>query len=222
MGGGEAVVETTMITTPKVTSQTPDNMHPPVDRSVARSRARDIAGLLGTRAVAHDKNSWGEPSCPYKIPLHADDFWFSIFVSDTTYRFTGNHKRGHGEPAHFCLTLKTPWLNMHTTEHNPVLSREFQVPVFLATHMPPDAAQHLQQCESFRQLLKKVDFSSISRVFLNASQIHVWSESIEPTQCAQQVVVFRSILQTVHHHFVAWSLNRVDLSSPLSAQGGKA
>lgn len=73
-----------------------------VDRSLARKNASELATLLGARSSSQQRNVVGEPTCPYKVRLNTDAFWFGVGVSDASYVVAGKQAAtavqiGHGD-----------------------------------------------------------------------------------------------------------------------------
>ena len=170
----------------------------PVLTREAQRHARAIADALDSKVVSNQRYVLGDALCPYKVPFHSDEFWFTIFVSDLTYEFRGNHKRGCAVPARFCVTLKEPWETMLTTTPVPLLSRPLGVEVFSSDDFISTLPTATLLGEPSLILLRQIDFAPVRRVFLNAAQIQVWSELVSPSQCASQVRVYRDLLHHIH------------------------
>ena len=167
-------------------------------RAAARSDACEVADLLRSKVVTHRRKFLGEAAYPYKVPFHSEDFWFTVLLSDCTYEFTGTHKRGYAVPARFCLSFKAPFETMLTTTYVQSWSDVLGVSAYKRDGMPEDLPTPQLLGESLHPLFYEIDFSPVRRVFLNASQIHVWSEFVDARQCAEQVRLFRQLLLTIH------------------------
>ena len=97
---------------------------------MARQNAVDVAHLLGSKAVSYRRIVVGEPRCLYRIPFHAEDFWFKVLVSDTDFIFTGEHRRRESFTVPFCATIKDSWQNLGATTLLPALTAELGIPVY--------------------------------------------------------------------------------------------
>lgn len=170
-----------------------------VNKALARNHAQKIAALLDSKVVAHHKIIVGEAQCPYKVPFHTGDFWFTVLVSDCTCQFKGNHKRGYGAPpSKFCVSFKAAWPTMLTTTKLVSLSHDLGVPVFTCEDKQEEVPADQMQADPLRTLFKQIDFSPVHLAFLNASQLWVWSEFTDASQCAGQARVFRDLLLSIH------------------------
>ena len=170
----------------------------PVETRVARRHAAEVAELLGSKAASNRAFVLGEALCPYKVPFHSEQFWFTVLVSDLTFEFRGNHKRGSGVPTPFCLTLKAPWKTMLATTPVPVLSRALGIDVYASELTSQAVPTALLLDAPIRTSLREIDFTPVERVFLNRAQIRVWSEFVDAHQCAMQVRLFRGLLLQVY------------------------
>jgi hypothetical protein len=165
----------------------------PEERELARQHAHSIADCLSSKVVSDRQLIQGEPHCPFKIPYHLDDFWFTIRVSDCTYGIVGNHKRGAGIFTGFCASLKKPVPSM-TQKRVDELSMVLGVDLFVPKDESSARVKPVFLAETVRTALRNIDFAPVSYVFLNGTQIRVRSELTDPCWCAKQADGFRKLL----------------------------
>lgn len=175
-----------------------DNSHSPEERAASRRHAVELARLLNSNAVSYRRITIGQPQCPYRVPFHADDFWFKVLVSDSDFVFTGEHRRREAFTVPFCAALKHPWRTMVATTYLPRVSDELGVAVYSSERFTEAAISASLLAPAAAALVRRMDFPPISRLFINSIQIEVTSKLISPEQCAQQVRLFRELLLTVH------------------------
>jgi len=176
-----------------------DESPSPEERASARRHAVEIARLLNSEAVSYRRITIGQPKCSYRVPFHAEDFWFKVLVSDTDFVFTGEHRRREAFTVPFCAALKHPWRNMVATTHLPRVSDELGVAVY-SQKTCTDAAisEHLFK-PTVAALISRLDFTPIRLLFINSIQVTVISELISPEHCTQQVRLLRDLLLTIYH-----------------------
>ena len=108
----------------------------PPDKPVARSHAREIASRLTSKVISHRAYTFGEPQFCYRVPFHTGDFWCTVYVSDTAYKFSINPKRDVNRCT-FCAALKQEWLitfGLKVVKILPAVSKELGVNVFTTEH----------------------------------------------------------------------------------------
>ena len=171
-----------------------------MDRKFVRSHAKEVAALLGSKVVSHRRVILDLPECPYKVPFHTDDFWFTLLLSDCDYLFNGQHKRGLGHDARFCVSLKSPYRSMFARTHYSQLSSLLGTPVYGPAKQPEQAVSGYFLREPVASILRQIDFAPLRFVFLNCSQIEVHSEFIDPPKCVAQVRLFRELLLNIERH----------------------
>ncbi len=170
----------------------------PEDRAIARQHAAEIARLLDSKAVSYRRVTIGEPRCFYRVPFHAEDFWFKVLVSDTDFVFTGEHSRQRSFIVPFCASFKKGWLNLGTITHLPKLSAELGVSVYTQEHHTEATVSSLLLSSSVRKIFQRLNFVPIRLFFINSVQIHVISELVTPQYCVEQVRVMRELLLEVY------------------------
>jgi len=176
-----------------------DKSPSPEERAVARQHAVEIARLLGSKAVSYRRVTLGEPRCSYRVPFHADDFWFKVLVSDTDFMFTGEHRRREAFTVPFCAALKHPWRNMVATTLLPDLSDELGVYVYVPKDVTEAAVSARLLFPTVQTLVSQLDFAPVRLLFINSIQIHATSELVSPEHCAGQVRLLRELLLRVYH-----------------------
>jgi hypothetical protein len=176
-----------------------DKSPSPEERAAARGHAVEIARLLDSEAVSYRRITIGQPQCSYRVPFHANDFWFKVLVSDTDFVFTGEHRRREAFTVPFCAALKHPWRNMVATTHLPRVSDELGVAVYSPENFTEAAISVHLLTPAVAALIRRLDFVPIGLLFINSVQINVTSELISPEHCAQQVQLLRELLLTIYH-----------------------
>jgi hypothetical protein len=171
----------------------------PEDRVVARQHAVEVARLLNSEAVSYRRIVVEEPQCLYRVPFHADDFWFKILFSDTEFVFTGEHRRCGAYVVPFCAAIKRSWPNLVATKHLCSLSSELGIDVYTTDAFTQETVASHLLTPVVRKLIRQLDFFPVSLFFLNSVQVHVVSELISPEHCAKQARLLRELLLTIYH-----------------------
>jgi hypothetical protein len=166
----------------------------PSERELAREQARLIASLLCSKVVADRRIILGSPHCPFKVPFHLEDFWFTVCVSDCSYRIEGNHKKGAGVSTGFSASIKAPERTWGKTKRVDDLSAEIGLDLFAPKDQSADFLHSVLLEKSVRSILRQIDFTPIYQVFLNGSQIRVLSEMINSEHCAHQAALYQKLL----------------------------
>jgi hypothetical protein len=178
---------------------TSDKSPSPEDRAVARRHAAEIARLLDSEAVSYRRITLGEPQCSYRVPFHAEDFWFKVLVSDTDFVFTGEHRRRESFTVPFCASLKQGWQNLAATTLLPRLSAELGISVYTSKRFTEADVSSRVLTPAVRKLVRQLDLAPVRLLFLNSIQIHATSELITPEHCVRQVRLLRDLLLMVYH-----------------------
>jgi hypothetical protein len=178
---------------------TSDQSPNPEERAAARRHAVEIARLLDSGAVSYRRITIGEPQCSYRVPFHAEDFWFKVLLSDKDFVFTGEHRRRDAFTVPFCAALQQSWRNMGATTHLPRVSDELGVAVYAPERFTETAISVHLLTPGVAALVRRLDFAPISLLFVNSIQITVTSRLISPEHCAQQVRLLRTLLLTIFH-----------------------
>lgn len=176
-----------------------DTSPSPEGRAVARRHAVEIARLLDSEAVSYRRVTLGEPRCSYRIPLHAEGFWFKVLVSDTDFVFTGEHRCRESFTVPFIASIKQGWQNLAATTILPRLSAELGISVYTSNRFTEAEVSSRLLAPAVRKLVRQLDFSPIRLLFLNSIQIHVTSELITAADCVRQVRLLRELLLAVYH-----------------------
>lgn len=176
-----------------------DKSASPEKHATARRHAAEIARLLNSEAVSYRRITIGQPLCSYRVPFHAEDFWFKVLVADTDFVFTGEHHRRGAVAAPYCAALKHPWRNMIATTHLPRVSDELGVAVYSPERFTETAISAHLLASPVAAIIRRINFIPISLLFINSIQIIVISELISPEHCAQQVRLLRALLLTSYH-----------------------
>ncbi|WP_447941000.1 hypothetical protein [Pseudoxanthomonas mexicana] len=163
-----------------------------VDRSLARKNALELATLLGARSSSQQCNVVGEPSCPYKVRLNTDAFWFGVGVSDASYVVTGNWRGTFKNEGCFGASLKTSRQGMSLRLEE--ASRELGIPVYVANHAQAPKIAAALCSPTCRPLIQQIQWSTLKTLFLSPVQIHAIGDFRTPKHCAAQVTVLRELL----------------------------
>jgi hypothetical protein len=166
----------------------------PGERELAREHARSIASLLSSRVIVDRRIILGWAHCPFKVPFHLEDFWFTVCVSDCTFRIDGNHKKGTGVFTGFCASIKSPESTWGKTRRVVDLSAEVGLDLFAPKDQSTDLLRPVFLDKSVSSILRQIDFSPVHEVFLNGAQIKVFSELTDPKHCADQAGLYRKLL----------------------------
>ncbi|WP_299344569.1 hypothetical protein [uncultured Pseudoxanthomonas sp.] len=163
-----------------------------VDRSLARKNALELATLLGARSSSQQRNVVGEPTCPYKVRLNTDAFWFGVGVSDASYVVAGNWRGTFGNEGCFGASLKTlrPGMSLRLEG----ASRELGVPVYVANHAQAPKIAAALCSPTCRPIIQQIQWSALKTMFLSPVQIHAIGDFRTSEQCAIQVTVLRDLL----------------------------
>lgn len=168
---------------------------PDPDRAVAKAHAQALAERLGSRAVAQRRGVIGEPLCLYAIPLHDEDFWFTVRVSDRACVIDARHRRQAAITVTLAVALGEPAYG--STEPAPELSSA----IGMAVYAPPepgwmDAARTLLD-PALRPVLREIDGGLVRRAALYNTQLDALIEIQSIERCAEQVAVLRRLLLAV-------------------------
>src|SRR5579863_9834178 len=139
----------------------------PGERELARGHALTISGLLSSKIVADRRIILGWPHCPFKVPFHIDDFWFTVCVSDCTFRIDGTHKKGAGVSSGFSASIKLPERAWGNTKRLDPLSTEVGLDLYAPKDQSMIPLQAVFLNESVRSILQEIDFSPVHEVFLS-------------------------------------------------------
>ena len=164
----------------------------PSERELAREHAHSIASLLSSKVLADRRIILGTPHCPFKVPFHLEDFWFTVCVSDCTYRIDGNHKKGAGVATSFSASIKAPERTLGKTKHVDDLSAEISLDLFASSDQSTEYLRRVILERNVRSILREVDFAPVHSVFLNGTQIRVFSEMINAKHCARQAALYQN------------------------------
>jgi hypothetical protein len=169
------------------------------DRQLAKQSATEIARLLGSKRVANQSYVIGEPFCPYKIPMHADEFWCTVFVSDTTYVFRGNHKRPTKEiyglqDLSVHLKVRRSYWGVRNHKCLTRLSNELSVPMYANRTDDENFIRDVLLSKAILKHLQRIDFSIISEMHISQLQLSATCCLRSPTHCVEQVKIFQNLL----------------------------
>ena len=170
----------------------------PEDRAVARQHAVDLANLLGSKTVSYRRAVIGEPLCYYRVPVHTEDFWFKVLVSDTDFVFTGEHRKRGALTVPFCFSVKQGWRNLGTTMPLKTISQELGLAIFAQNSQAEPAVSACLLKPTVHKILYKLDLAPLRQIFINPIQIHAVSELITPQHCAEQVLLLRALLLSIN------------------------
>lgn len=166
------------------------------ERTLAKQNAEAIAELTGSKVLRYNRIHQYEPTWSYRVPLHADDFWFSILVSDGSYMLSGEHKRQRAYIAPFAFSFKYPWTNLATTQLLPEISGKLKVQTFSAKISDDSAFVGSPILNELGATLSKIDFDRVDIFFLNSVQIHFISEFEDALTCVQTCELLRKQVLT--------------------------
>jgi len=85
----------------------------------AKRLAKEIAALLGSEPKPNRKMVMGKPYSPYQIPIHTDEFYCFVKVSDRSYGFKAERRPKKGFVGDFFVSLKEPSGFMFATKFVP-------------------------------------------------------------------------------------------------------
>lgn len=171
----------------------------PEERAAARQHALAVAHLLDSEAISYRRITLGEPRCSFRVPFHAEDFWFKVLLSDTDFVFTGEHRRRDALSVPFCAALKHPWHNVMATTLLPRISEELGYSVYSTESFREAAVSARLLTPAVRTIVRQLDLAPIRLLFINSMQINGVSEFISPEHCTQQVRLLRALLLTIYH-----------------------
>jgi hypothetical protein len=175
---------------------------PDTQVNLAKESADQIAKQLGSKPRSHSQVILGEPFCPYKIPVHLEDFWCTVFVSDTSYILTANHRRPNKtawDVVDYHVQLKTAKSDkIFKAILLPTTSKAIGIEVFTYYTKWSDA-YHKARLTSERlvSIFKKIDFAPISEFKLCPINVRVISSFRFPSDCVEQVQIFRQLMIVV-------------------------
>jgi hypothetical protein len=167
----------------------------PANRDVARRHAKAIAAALASKAISYGRITLGEPQCHFRVPCHIEDFWCKVLISDDAFVFVGQHKRANAFSSEFCASLKYGWSNMIVTRHLPSISKHLAVDVYTQPERSEASVATVLLSPSVKPLIAAIDFDPIALFFLNSLQITVVSKFVSHANCAEQVRLFRHIIE---------------------------
>ncbi len=165
---------------------------PDPDRAVAREAARTLAGLLGSRAVSQRRGVLGEPLCLYAVPLHAEEFWFNVRVSERACVVEARHRRHFTLPATFSVALGQPYYG--NTERSAELSGPAGAEVFVRAEPEWQVRAGLLLHPHLRPLLAELDWTVVRRVALYDIQLNALLDLNDLEAAAEQIRVLRRLL----------------------------
>jgi hypothetical protein len=180
----------------------------PESRLIARRNARELAEILKSKVLSHRRICIGEPRCPYRVPFHNEDFWFTVLVSETDFVFTGEHRRRGAFTVPFCVSLKQPHRSVGATIHLSSVSTKLGLPVYAIDASKESAVSARLLAPEVRGSIRKLDLAPIRSILLNAVQIHAVSELVTPQHCAEQAEMLRGLLVAVYRE--TYGLGRSD------------
>ena len=174
-----------------------------IDRHIARENATGVAQILGATRKSNSRAVIGERFCPYKVPLHTSDFWFTLFISDATFGIEANHKRPTPEVAAcggFALYFKRkPGWVLRPSRRLPKVSRVLGVGVFADVDDDENMVTKLLLHGEIMKNLQTIDFRGVSEFFVQPLQMTVQAELNSPAHCAKQAEIFRDLLVSFFH-----------------------
>ena len=172
---------------------------PDTQAKLAKESAVQIAKQFGAKPKSHSQVVLGEPFCPYKIPVHLKDFWCTIFVSDTSYIFTANHRRPNKatwDVVDYHAQFKTAKSDsVFKAILLPITSKTVGTDVFTYYQKWSDA-HHKTRLASKRLLpvLQKISFDSITEFKLCPIKLRVVSSFRFASDCVEQVQQFQQLM----------------------------
>jgi hypothetical protein len=169
------------------------------DRKLAKELATEIALLIGSKRVANQRYVIGKPFCPYKVAMHNNEFWCTVFVSDTSYYFTANHKCPTEEVCSLqdlVIYVKTipNYLGAPKCKRLANISAALRVPVYAPSYADESHIQKVVFSESIFGLLREIDFYSISKCHIAQLQFSATSSLQSPEHCVAQAKLYRELL----------------------------
>lgn len=165
---------------------------PDPDRTVAKAHAQALAGLLRSKAVSQRRGVIGEPLCLYAVPLHDEEFWFTVRVSDRACVIDARHRRQSAIPVTFAAALGEP--AYANTERVAELSRAVGVDVFTPTEPEWRDRAGLLLHPLLRPVLAEADWTIVRRAALHNVQLDALIDLQHPERAAEQVLVLRRLL----------------------------
>jgi hypothetical protein len=167
------------------------------NRRAARTKALFVADALGSKVVSHRGLTVGEPHCPYRVPFHCGDFWFSIYVAESAYVFAGEHRRREAFAAGFSVAIKRPNKTMLLDTRMPSLSHTLGCDVYMDRDSPKAEAERVLLGPSVREIFRRTDLGPVQMFFLNSIQIRVICDFFDDTRAFAQIPLLRQLLLTV-------------------------
>jgi hypothetical protein len=171
------------------------------DRKMAKELATEIARLLGSERKTNQRIIIGEPFCPYKIPMHTADFWCSLFVSDVSYVFSGNHRKPTAEIwkcVDFGVEMKTRCSGVlgafRPDKRLLKVSEALGVDVFADADADEGFIAKALLREPVFEKLRGIDFFPILEFNLCPLRLIARSSLQSADHCAKQAQLFRNLI----------------------------
>lgn len=172
------------------------------DRKMAKALATEIARLLSSERKTNQRIVIGEPFCPYKVPMHTADFWCSLFISDVSYVFSGNHRKPTAEIwkcADFGVELKTRRSGtlsaLRPDKRLVKMSKALGVDVFANADADEGFIAKALLSESIFKKLRGIDFCPILEFNLCPLRLVARSSLQSANHCAEQAQLFRDVIE---------------------------
>ncbi len=169
------------------------------DREQAWRLANDIARLLGGAVTHKERLILGEPFCPFQVSMPDRDFKCVLSVSDRSYSFEAEHRRGSKavpKGGAFCAGLRAPIPHMFCTALHAGASQAVGVPVYTQPWTDAERLSVGLLKEPVLQILRRVDYAPLRRFFLSPVQLEVQSLLTSPSEAVAQVRLFKALIVT--------------------------
>jgi hypothetical protein len=169
----------------------------PTNRATAKQQAARLATGLKSKPVSFRQVRLGEPEWHYKIPLHVNEFWFKVLVSDEFCLLEGEHRRRDAFSFEFCAAIKTPDRVGNTTQHLMAVSATLGFNVYTLPQCSEQFITDTLLSPAIRTILTQLDCRPLRGLYLNSVQICALCELSDPETVVTQIELYRSLLLKV-------------------------
>ncbi len=166
-----------------------------VGRSPINGIAKEIAAMLGSKVRPNSVVVVGEEYSPFKIPMHTEEFWCFLYISDKTFSFTAKC-RGK-RYCDFIAYMMVP-VDYAFTEHCPAISAILGLPVYTCRAFTEDEVSEKLLSEKVVQMLHKMDFTSVSSLVISPVNLNATAQLRRPEEAVALAKIFRELATVVY------------------------
>jgi hypothetical protein len=164
------------------------------DHAAAHESANEVAKLLKSKVQSNDRIVVDEPCYPCKVPIHTDEFYCFVSVSDASFRFSAKRRPKKGPVADFFVSLKFPSPHMFAKTRATEASTTLGVEVFRQPFCSDEEIALTVLSKRMCELFRKIDFKQVSQFQLSPEQLSVAFSCQSAEVCARQALAFRYLV----------------------------